>query len=51
MGDTLASAWVAQREVADTVSMADSVSSNLQYSGAVNERLVNVPVMNGENTV
>lgn len=51
MGDTLASAWVAQSEVADTVSMADSVSSNLQYSGAVNERLVNVPVMNGENTV
>lgn len=51
MGDTLASAWVAQRAVTDTVSTADSVSSLLQYSGAVNERIVNVAVVNGENTV
>ena len=51
MADSLASAWDVQRAVTDTVSMADSVSSNLQYSGAVNERVVNVSIMNGENTV
>lgn len=50
MADSAATAWSAARAVTDTVSPADSVSLAYQPSGAVNERLVNVTVMNGENT-